>query len=372
LTECWATDAASFPDGKTFFYLSVGPKQIGVVVGDTPTGPFTDPLGKALIPEGLVPTYSRDPGVLMDDDGSNYLIFGTFKYFIAKLAPDMISLAESLTNVKINHEQHSDDKPFLHKMNGIYYLSWGCWYAMGQSPTGPFNYTGGIINTTALENTTFTSGGGTKDRHGSFFTFRGQTYFTCNDESHGGSGGFRSSIIAYVHYRANGTIVNIRIDETGVGSYNLTASEHPMVAAAEFYAINGTTAKKVQRIAGLTPAEDPYQDHFEVVGLSAGAALEYPRFTYPTGGNANHLVLTASNGGTATGIVNVMLDGKTAGQCSIAPTGAWDVYVPIKCVAMPCAGAVAAAAAAAATVDVKLSFSGTDSEFAHLTTISIS
>ena len=29
------------------------------------------------MPIGMVPTYSRDPGVLMDTDGSNYLIFGT-------------------------------------------------------------------------------------------------------------------------------------------------------------------------------------------------------------------------------------------------------------------------------------------------------
>ena len=54
--ECWATDAASFPDGRTFFYLSVGPYQIGVVAGDTPTGPFADPLGAPLIAEGDYPT----------------------------------------------------------------------------------------------------------------------------------------------------------------------------------------------------------------------------------------------------------------------------------------------------------------------------
>ena len=174
--ECWATDAASFPNGTTYFYLSVGPKQIGVVVSSNPGGPFTDPLGKPLIPEGMVPTYSRDPGVLMDEDGSNYLIFGTFNYFMAKLNPDMITLSEAPRGVKINQEQHRDDKPFLHRIGGFYYLSWGCFYAMGTSPYGPFNYTGSIINTTSLANTSFASGGGTQDRHGSFFTFHGQTY----------------------------------------------------------------------------------------------------------------------------------------------------------------------------------------------------
>ena len=93
----------------------MGPKSIGVVNGSSPAGPFSDPLGAPLIPEGLVPTYSRDPGVLMDDDGSNYLIFGTFSYYMARLAPDMISLAEELRPVQILGQQHRDDKPFLHK-----------------------------------------------------------------------------------------------------------------------------------------------------------------------------------------------------------------------------------------------------------------
>ena len=62
----------------------------------------------------------------------------------------------------------------------------------------PYNYSGSVIDADALVGTPFESGGGTKDRHGSFFTFRGQTYFACNDQSHGGSGSFRSTIIVCV------------------------------------------------------------------------------------------------------------------------------------------------------------------------------
>ena len=46
----------------------------------------------------------------------------------------------------------------------------------------------------------------------------------CNDRSHGGGSAFRSTIISYVHYRANGTIAPVRIDETGVGNYNISAT----------------------------------------------------------------------------------------------------------------------------------------------------
>ena len=45
-----------------------------------PSKTKSDPIGKPLVPIGMVPTYSRDPGVLMDTDGSNYLIFGTYVF----------------------------------------------------------------------------------------------------------------------------------------------------------------------------------------------------------------------------------------------------------------------------------------------------
>jgi hypothetical protein len=154
-------------------------------------------LGKPLVAIGDYPTYSRDPGVLMDADGSNYLIFGTFNYFIAKLNEDMISFAEEGRAVKVVNLEHKDDKPFLHVHRGVYYLSWGCFYAVGDNPYGPFNYSGSIIDVDSLANTSFSNGGGTADRHGSFFTLHGQTYFACNDRSHGGNSQFRSTIIMY-------------------------------------------------------------------------------------------------------------------------------------------------------------------------------
>ena len=56
---------------------------------------------------------------------------GVFDYYIAKLGSDMITLAEPLKKVVVNHPYGpcganvTDDKPFIHKENGIYYLSYG-------------------------------------------------------------------------------------------------------------------------------------------------------------------------------------------------------------------------------------------------------
>jgi hypothetical protein len=61
--KCWATDAA-FKNGRYYFYFSNANIDTGVLVSDNPAGPFTDPLGKPLLPEDLTPTLSL--GVSID------------------------------------------------------------------------------------------------------------------------------------------------------------------------------------------------------------------------------------------------------------------------------------------------------------------
>jgi len=42
-SDCWATDAAG-RNGKYYWYFSEGNRRTGVVVGETPVGPWRDPL----------------------------------------------------------------------------------------------------------------------------------------------------------------------------------------------------------------------------------------------------------------------------------------------------------------------------------------
>ena len=47
------------------------------------------------------------------------------------------------TQVVIRNQEHRDDKPFVHRANGLYYLSWGCFYAVSNSSVyGPYDYVG--------------------------------------------------------------------------------------------------------------------------------------------------------------------------------------------------------------------------------------
>lgn len=90
--QCWATDAAN-RNGKYYWYFSEHNKQAGVVVGDTPAGPWKDPLGKPLLSSELTPTHEYDMAVFLDDDGEHYILFGVWDFYMARLNEDMISLA---------------------------------------------------------------------------------------------------------------------------------------------------------------------------------------------------------------------------------------------------------------------------------------
>jgi len=71
--QMWAPDAAQ-KDGKYYLYFPAkradGIFQIGVAVGDSPIGPFK---AEPLAIEG---SYSIDPAVFEDKDGSYYMYFG--------------------------------------------------------------------------------------------------------------------------------------------------------------------------------------------------------------------------------------------------------------------------------------------------------
>ena len=85
-------------------------------------------LLKAGVLPAMVSLYLKTVG-----ETEYYIVAGVFTYYITKLKPDMISLAE--TPKLVNFSTHTfgpcgdgktDDKPFLHKNGDTYYLSWGC------------------------------------------------------------------------------------------------------------------------------------------------------------------------------------------------------------------------------------------------------
>ncbi len=190
--QMWAPDAAE-KDGKYYLFFPAkdhdGIFRIGVAVSDSPVGPFTPQ------PEAIKNSFSIDPAVFKDDDGSYYMYFGgiwggqlqrwrtgkfnaeqpesPFAFLpeenepalcpkIAKLTDDLLEFAETPKDIVITDEngkqllQGDNDRRFfeaswIHKYNGNYYFSYStgdthylC-YAIGDNPYGPFKYAGRIL-----------------------------------------------------------------------------------------------------------------------------------------------------------------------------------------------------------------------------------
>lgn len=96
-------------NGKFYYYCAMQLKGIGVLVSDSPYGPFTDPLGKALVNNGGP---CIDPTVLIDDDEQAYLYWGNPDAYYVKLNKDMTSYAGDI--VKIPRQQsYQEGPPFL-------------------------------------------------------------------------------------------------------------------------------------------------------------------------------------------------------------------------------------------------------------------
>ena len=238
--QMWAPDAAC-RDGRYYLYFPAKDRQgmfrIGVAASHRPEGPFIPE------PEPMAGTYSIDPAVYEDDDGTHYLYFGGIwggqlqKYRdnrydaaheepagdapalgprVGRLDACMTRLAEPTREIIIldehgqplradDHARRFFEGPWLHKYQGRYYLSYStgdthllC-YAVGDSPYGPFTY-GGVILTPVVGWTT----------HHSICAFEGQWYLFYHDAVlSGGVTHLRSVKCTPLHMEADGSIRTI-------------------------------------------------------------------------------------------------------------------------------------------------------------------
>ena len=249
--KCWAVDCVE-RNGKYYFYFSNGNRQTGVLVGDTPAGPFHDVLGKPLLDGTLTTTREYDPSVFCDVDGEYYIVFGGPKwcygdgggYYIARLNEDMISLAEKPRYLELDHM--GDDKASLNKFNGKYYLSYGGFYAIAEHIYGPYRFMGHT---------------GASNDHTSYCEWNSQIFNAITIEDC--SKYYRSSGLCYTHIRENGELVtDPLIVEYGVGRYDSNWNR----IEAEWY-MKGMNIRK-QEIAGY---------HGFAVVCDQKATLTYPK-----------------------------------------------------------------------------------------------
>lgn len=237
--QMWAPDAA-FANGKYYLYFPVKNTQdvfqIGVAVSDKPEGPFTAEK------EPIKNSYSIDPAVFKDDDGSYYMYFGGIwggqlqkwnnnQYDsaagnrkpeeaavlprIAKLGNDMKSFTEEVKEVKIldkdgkaftekNNDKRFFEATWVFKKDGKYYFTYStgdthflC-YATGDNPYGPFTYGGVILN--PVDGWT---------NHHSIIQFKDKWYLFYHDVQLSGKTHLRNLKVTELKFNTDGTIQTI-------------------------------------------------------------------------------------------------------------------------------------------------------------------
>lgn len=242
----WAPAAAwKNIDGqdKFFLYFADGGGGIGVLTADSPTGPFTDPLGHGLVTR-QTPTCAEvlwlfDPAVLVDDDGRAYLYFGGGVPEGKESAPGtarVVELGEDMISLK--GDPSPIDVPYLfedsgiHKYNDKYYYTYCTnWQVDAEgtaaygfhnaeiaslesdSPMGPFTFKEVILENPGKLNGLY------GNNHHCVFSFRGNWYIAYHartlEKNMGVEKGYRCTHVDGFDMGEDGTIGKIRMTLKG-------------------------------------------------------------------------------------------------------------------------------------------------------------
>lgn len=224
--DAWASHMVE-KNGTYYFFTTVRHKDdkpgfaVGVASAPSPTGPFKDAIGHALITNDMTTQTANDwddidPAVFIEDSGEAYLFFGNSIAKYVKLKDNMIELDGDIQVIDI---PKFTEALWVHKKDKNYYLSYACefpekiCYAMSKSIHGPWRYKG-ILNEIA---------GNSETNHQSIIEFKGKSYFIYHTgavppkEGQASGGRFRRSVsIDRLHYNKDGSLKRVQMTTEGI------------------------------------------------------------------------------------------------------------------------------------------------------------
>ena len=204
----WAEQVVA-RNGKFYMYCPIHGNGIGVLVSDSPYGPFVDPINKPLVWQKQS-WNDIDPTVFIDNDGQAYMYWGNPDPYYVKLNKDMISYSGEIH--KVVRPEHYQEGPWFYKRGDKYYLAYastccpeGIGYAMSDTPTGPWTFKNYIMAPTDKS----------RGNHPGIMDYKGKSYvFGLNYDLMHAHGIMehherRSVSVAEMHYRKDGTIEEV-------------------------------------------------------------------------------------------------------------------------------------------------------------------
>ncbi len=221
-SHAWSPSIAQ--KGSTYYFYFTACSEIGVATSSSPTGPFTDALGKPLVATKQYGVTSLDPAVFIDSNSQPYLIFGNGGARLGKLNANMTSFSGTPVNITPGGAPYRE-APYMFKRNGIYYLTWSqndtrqvtyqVSYARASSITGPFVTASG--NPILSQNTSLgILGTGSASIWGAS---TGQYYIVYHRFAIPGGDGFHRVVaIDPLNFNSDGTIRHVAVSLTGLQS----------------------------------------------------------------------------------------------------------------------------------------------------------
>ena len=192
-----------------------------MATSDSPTGPFKDAIGKALITDDMTTHTPNDwddidPAIFIEENGDAYMFFGNLMPKYVKLKDNMLELDGEIKTIDVpNYTEAS----WVHKKGDNYYFSYACefpekiCYAMSKSIHGPWEYKG-ILNEVA---------GNSETNHQSIIEYKGKSYFIYHTgalppkDGQPSGGRFRRSVaVEPLYYNEDGSLKRVIMTTEGV------------------------------------------------------------------------------------------------------------------------------------------------------------
>lgn len=333
--RAWASQCIE-RNGKFYWYVCLHSKltnamAIGVAVGDSPTGPFKDALGKPLCDGSW--DYI-DPTVFIDDDGRAFLYWGNPHLYLAELNEDMVSFKGDVQRVEqtvesfgapnpekrtkeVKYPDTYTEGPWLCKRGDNYYLLYAAGgvtehiaYSMSPSPTGPWRYMGEVMP--LQETGAFTNHVGVAD-------YKGNSYLFYHTGKLPGGGGFgRSVAVERFEYNADGTFPLIYATDEGVDPVG-TLNPYKRTEA-ETMAFSHGVKSEPNATTGIYIADIHDGDYLKVRAVDFG---------HNSPKKFHVAAASARRGGT----IEVRLDsigGTVVARVDVPSTGGWEQWKRLK------------------------------------------
>jgi len=347
-------------NGKYYLYAPLHGHGIGVLVSDSPYGPFRDPLGEPLVWQ-KEHWDDIDPTVFTDNDGQAYMYWGNPHVYYTKLDEDMISTQGDIyvlnpkdgvmrpvkdEGAKVDLRAPWSEKagwtvknyqegPWLYKRNGHYYLGYATTccpealgYAMSDSPTGPWEWKNYIMKPTERD----------RGNHPGICDFKGHSYIFGQDYDLMHLETFvhherRSVSATEIEYNADGTIKEVPywLDQEPMKQLHWLNPYQRVEAETMAWGYGLKSAKMGVENTGVVKdmPESTGRRNMYIYDLDDGEYIRLRGVDFGKG--AKQFAITAAATGSCT--ITLHLDspeGSVIGQLVVKPTGGIEKYRAFK------------------------------------------